>query len=75
MYEEDVPGCKSENVRKLPYHETGTRFTHPEPFPQLDDIFNLNRARCVCRRDALAGGRAAHPAHRSGYAQRREEAR
>lgn len=48
MYEEDVPGYKSENVRKLPYYETGTRFTHPEAFPQLDaldeklDIFNLH---------------------------------
>ena len=46
----DVPGYKSENVRKLPYYETGARFTYPEPFPQLDaldeklDIFNLNRA-------------------------------
>ena len=38
-------------MRKLPCYETGTRSTHPEPFPQLDaldeklDVFNLNRAR------------------------------
>ena len=45
-----VPEYKSENVRKLPYCETGTRFTLPEPFPQLDaldeklNIFNPSRA-------------------------------
>lgn len=46
----EVAPYKRENLRKLPYYESGTRFKLPEPFPQLDaldeklDIFNLDNA-------------------------------